>query len=61
MYRVVAVYEAEPEYVFGFYETQEEAEEVAHDVFEEYSDEVSHVEVRDKWSEVVARVGIGAL
>lgn len=57
MYRVVAVYESEPEYIFGFYETQAEAEQVASRVFEEYSDEVSHVEVRDRWQEVVSQVG----
>jgi len=57
MYKVVAVYESDPEYIFGFYETQEEAEDVAREVLEEYGDEVSHVEVRDRWQEVVARVG----
>jgi predicted RNase H-like HicB family nuclease len=61
MYSVYAVYTEDPEWCVGRYETQEEAEEVAQDVLEEYSDEVDHVEVRDKWSEVVARVGIGAL
>jgi hypothetical protein len=57
MYTVHAVYELEPEWRVGFYDTQEEAEEVATDVFEEYDDEVDRVEVRDRWGEVVMVVG----
>jgi len=59
MYTVHALYELEPEWRVGFYDTQEEAEEVAADVFEEYLDEVAGVVVRDRWGEVVWRVGDG--
>lgn len=53
MYTVHATYELDPEWRVGFYETQEEAEEVASEVLEEYDDEVATVEVRDRWGEVV--------
>ncbi len=43
------------EHCEGFYETQEEAEEVAHCVSDDY--EAERVEVRDRWDNILIVIG----
>jgi len=42
---------------FGYYTTQEEAEEVAQITLEEYADEYDRVEVIDRFDEVIMSFG----
>ena len=54
MYRVYYV-EDTVEHYEGFYETQEEAEEVAQCVMDDYDPE--RVEVRDRWDNILFVIG----
>jgi hypothetical protein len=54
MYRVY-YYMDTVEHYEGFYETQEEAEEVAHDVSDDY--EAERVEVRDRFDNIIMVIG----
>jgi hypothetical protein len=54
MYRVY-YYMDTVEHYEGFYETQEESEEVAHDVSDDY--EAERVEVRDRFDNIIMVIG----
>jgi hypothetical protein len=56
MYRVYYTVDTVEHYE-GFYETQEEAEEVAHCVSDDYEPE--RVEVRDRFDNIIIAIGEG--